>query len=49
MVSSLLIISASSDASVFLIFSVTKSFAEMIIEFEGANGTDTNLFIVGLF
>ena len=49
MVSSLLIISASSDASVFLIFSVTKSFAEMMIEFEGANGTDTNLFIVGLF
>ena len=41
--------SSSSDARVFLILSVTKSFAEIIIELEGAKGTAINLFIVGLF
>ena len=49
MVSSLFIISSSREANVLLILSVTKSFAEIIIELEGAKGTAINLFIVGLF
>ena len=41
--------SLSKESNVCLIFEVTYSFAEIIIEFEGLNGIATKLFIVGLF